>query len=66
MSGYTDNLLLRAADVTMKEKRPLVLAARETPMSEIHLRNLYELSRMANVWIGSADDDVLSETGVNG
>ena len=51
VSGYTDNLLLRAADVTMKEKRPLVLAARETPMSEIHLRNLYELSRMANVWI---------------
>lgn len=51
VSGYTDNLLLRAADVTIKEKRPLVLAARETPMSEIHLRNLYELSRMSNVWI---------------
>lgn len=32
VSGYTDNLLLRAADVTIKEKRPLVLAARETPM----------------------------------
>ena len=46
VSGYTDNLLLRAA-----EKRPLVLAARETPMSEIHLRNLYELSRLSNVWI---------------
>ena len=51
VSGYTDNLLLRAADVTIKEKRPLVLAARETPMSEIHLRNLYELSRLSNVWI---------------
>ena len=37
--------------VTIKEKRPLVLAARETPMSEIHLRNLYELSRLSNVWI---------------
>ena len=48
VSGYTDNLLLRAADVTIKEKRPLVLAA---PMSEIHLRNLYELSRLSNVWI---------------
>ena len=45
VSGYTDNLLLRAADVTIKEKRPLVLAARET------LRNLYELSRLSNVWI---------------
>ena len=51
VNGYTDNLLLRAADVTIKEKRPLVLAARETPMSEIHLRNLYELSRLSNVWI---------------
>ncbi|MFR8220831.1 MAG: flavoprotein [Blautia faecis] len=32
-SGYADNLLLRAADVILKEQRPLVLAARETPMS---------------------------------
>ena len=45
-SGYTDNLLLRAADVTLKERRKLVLAARETPLSSIHLRNLYELSMM--------------------
>ena len=43
-SGYSDNLLLRAADVTIKERRPLVLAARETPLSPIHLRNLLELS----------------------
>ena len=50
-SGYADNLLLRAADVTMKEKRPLVLAARETPMSAIHLRNLYELSMIPGVHI---------------
>lgn len=50
-SGYSDNLLLRAADVTLKEQRPLVLAARETPLSQIHLRNLYELSKMAGVHI---------------
>ena len=50
-SGYADNLLLRAADVTMKEQRPLVLAARETPMSAIHLRNLYELSMIPGVHI---------------
>ena len=50
-SGYTDNLLLRAADVTIKEQRPLVLAARETPMSSIHLRNLYELSMISGIRI---------------
>lgn len=50
-SGYADNLLLRAADVTMKEQRPLVLAARETPMSAIHLRNLYDLSMIPGVHI---------------
>lgn len=50
-SGYAENLLLRAADVTLKEKRTLVLAARETPLSPIHLRNLYELSMISGVHI---------------
>lgn len=45
-SGYSDNLLLRAADVTLKERRKLVLVARECPFSTIHLRNMYELSQM--------------------
>ncbi len=48
-SGYSDNLLLRAADVCMKERRKLVLVARESPLSTIHLRNLYELSQMGAV-----------------
>ena len=50
-SGYSDNLLLRAADVTVKEGRTLVLAARESPLSAIHLRNLLELSRIPGVRI---------------
>ena len=50
-AGYADNLLLRAADVTIKEHRPLVLAARETPMSAIHLRNLHELAMLPTVRI---------------
>ncbi|MEH2958168.1 UbiX family flavin prenyltransferase [Candidatus Merdisoma sp. JLR.KK006] len=45
-SGYSDNLLLRAADVTIKEGRKMVLVARESPLSTIHLKNLYELSQM--------------------
>lgn len=45
-SGYSDNLLLRAADVTIKEGRKLVLVARESPLSPVHLRNLSELSSM--------------------
>ena len=50
-AGYGENLILRAADVTIKEQRPLVLAARETPLSAIHLRNLSELSMIPGVRI---------------
>lgn len=50
-AGYGENLILRAADVTIKEQRPLVLAARETPLSAIHLRNLSGLSMIPGVHI---------------
>jgi 4-hydroxy-3-polyprenylbenzoate decarboxylase len=44
VSGYSDNLLLRAADVVLKERRKLVLVPRECPFSNIHLKNMYEVS----------------------
>lgn len=51
VSGYSDNLLLRAADVCLKERRKLVLVARESPLSTVHLRNLYEISQLGAVVI---------------
>ena len=50
-SGYSDNLILRAADVCIKENRNLVLCTRESPLSRIHLRNMYELSQLPKVRI---------------
>lgn len=41
--GYSDNIILRAADVTLKEKRKLIIVPRETPLSAVHLRNMLEL-----------------------
>lgn len=42
--GYSDNLLLRAADVTLKEKRTLIIVPRETPLRKIHLENMLRLA----------------------
>jgi len=52
--GNSRSLIERAADVTMKERRPLVLVPRETPLSQVHLRNMLEVSRAGAVVMPAA------------
>ena len=49
--GFGDGLIHRAADVVLKERRKLLLAVRETPLSEIHLENMLKLARMGAVML---------------
>ncbi len=44
--GMSDNLIERAADVMLKERRPLIVVPRETPLSTVHLKNLLALSEL--------------------
>lgn len=45
-NGFAYNLIVRAADVCIKEKRPLVIVPRESPLSPIHLENMLKLSKL--------------------
>lgn len=47
--GTSDHLIERAADVCIKERRPLIIVPRETPLSPLHLENLLKLSRLGAV-----------------
>ena len=49
--GFGENLVHRAADVILKERRRLVLVVREAPLSDIHLENMLKLSRMGAVML---------------
>jgi len=48
-NGYADNLVTRAADVQLKERHPLVIVPRETPLHSVHLENMAKLSRLGAV-----------------
>src|SRR5438874_13661267 len=50
-NGYGEHLVHRAADVVLKERRRLVLVVRETPLSEVHLKNMLKLSRIGVVML---------------
>ena len=49
--GIADNLITRSALVSIKEKKTLILAPREMPLSSIHLKYMYELSKFPNIYI---------------
>ncbi len=50
-TGQSRNLLERAADVTLKERRKLIAVVRETPLSEIHLQHMLTLTRMGAIML---------------
>ena len=64
-NGYADNLITRAADVMIKEKRKLILVVRESPFSAIHLENMLKLARLGVIIAPPIPSYYIKPTSVN-
>ena len=64
-NGMSGNLLLRSADVCLKERRQLVIVPRETPLHSIHLENMLTLSRMGAIVLPPEPAFYMDPQGIN-
>ena len=65
-NGYDETLVARAAGVTIKEGRKLILVARETPLSAIHLENMLKLARLGVVIMPPVTEFYTNPTSIDG